>query len=231
VVDYVNGSSATYYFLRLDNGSLIPLVEPPPAYLVGTGERVEAELVFTEVGVGARVLAPREPTQAIPRQPVSGSLLVTLVAAKFADVSAEPYNMSYVHDVVFGPFPSMRHFWESASGGAVVIRPYYIHWGWVTLPRTKADYCNTGNDFSQIAIDVINILYSRGGQATLIFIPNYCPLRCAAVRLGRWAWHYPLLELRHAIWHHLACGVANILLRQLYSTGGGCAGFRPRVRP
>jgi M6 family metalloprotease-like protein len=168
VVDYVNGSSATYYFLMLDNGSLIPLVEPPPHYLVGTGERVEAELVYTEVGVGARVLAPREPTQAIPRQPVSGSLLVTLVAAKFADVSFEPYNMSYVHDLAFGPFPSMRHFWESASGGAVVIRPYYIHWGWVTLPRTKADYCNTGNAFSQIAVDVINVLYSKG-----VMLPSY----------------------------------------------------------
>jgi len=168
VVDYVNGSSATYFFLMLDNGSLIPLVDPPPHYLVGTGERVEAELVFTEVGVGARVLAPREPTQAIPRQPVSGPLLVTLVAAKLADVSAEPYNMSYVHDVAFGPFPSMRHFWESASGGAVVIRPYYIHWSWVTLPRTKADYCNTSNAFYYIAVDVINILYSRG-----VRLPSY----------------------------------------------------------
>jgi hypothetical protein len=106
VVDYVNGSSKTYFFLRLDNGSLIPLVEPPPHYLVGTGERVEAELVYTEVGARAVVLAPREPTQAIPRQPVSGPLSVTLVAAKLADVSAEPYNMSYVHDVVFGTFPS-----------------------------------------------------------------------------------------------------------------------------
>jgi M6 family metalloprotease-like protein len=168
VVDYENGSSATYFFLMLDNGTLIPLVEPPPHYLVGTGERVEAEIVYTEVGVGARVSAPREPTQAIPRQPVSGPLLVTLVAAKFADVSFEPYNMSYVHDVVFGPFPSMRHFWESASGGALIIRPYYIHWGWISLPRTKADYCNTGNDFSQIAIDVINILYSRG-----VRLPSY----------------------------------------------------------
>jgi hypothetical protein len=63
---FVNGSSVTYFFLMLDNGTLIPLVEPPPAYLVGTGERVEAELVYTEEGVGARVLAPREPTQAIP---------------------------------------------------------------------------------------------------------------------------------------------------------------------
>jgi hypothetical protein len=106
---FVNGSSATYFFLRLDNGTLIPLVEPPPAYLVGTGERVETELVFTEVGVRARVLAPREPMQSIPRRLVSGPLLVTLVAAKFADVSAEPYNMSYVHDVVFGPFPSTYH--------------------------------------------------------------------------------------------------------------------------
>jgi len=171
VEDYVNGSSATYFFLMLDNGSLIPLVEPPPHYLVGTGERVEAEIVFTEVGVGARVLAPRELAQAIPRRPVSGPLLVTLVAAKFADVSAEPYNMSYVHDVVFGPFPSMRHFWESASGGAVIIRPYYIHWGWVTLPRTKADYCNTGNvknAFNNITKDVIDILYSKG-----VKLPSY----------------------------------------------------------
>ncbi len=171
VVDYVNGSSKTYFFLKLDNGTLIPLVEPPPHYLVGTGERVEAELVFTEVGVGARVLAPREPTQTIQRQPVSGPLLVTLVAAKFADVSAEPYNMSYIHDVVFGPFPSMRHFWESVSGGAVIIRPYYIHWGWVSLPRTKADYCKTGNaDFAlyNIATDVINVLYSKG-----VRLPSY----------------------------------------------------------
>jgi len=172
VEDYVNGSSKTYFFLKLDNGTLIPLVEPPPHYLVGTGERVEAEIVYTEVGVGARVLAPREPTLtpalAIPRQPVSGPLLVTLVAAKFADVSFEPYNMSYVHDVVFGPFPSMRHFWESASGGAVIIRPYYIHWGWVTLPRTKANYCNTGDAFDYIAIDVINVLYSRG-----VRLPSY----------------------------------------------------------
>jgi len=164
---FVNGSSVTYYFLMLDNGTLIPLVEPPPAHLIGTEERVEAELVFTEVGVGARVLAPREPTQAIPSRPVSGPLLVTLVAARLADVSAEPYNMSYVHDVVFGPFPSMRHFWEYMLGGAVIIRPYYIHWGWATLPRTKADYCNA-NFFDDITRDVINILYSEG-----IMLPSY----------------------------------------------------------
>jgi hypothetical protein len=91
---FVNGSSVTYFFLMLDNGTLIPLVEPPPAYLIGTEERVEAELVYTEEGVKARVLAPREPALAIPSRPVSGPLLVTLVAAKFADVSAEPYNMS-----------------------------------------------------------------------------------------------------------------------------------------
>jgi uncharacterized protein YcfJ len=57
---FVNGSSVTYFFLMLDNGTMIPLVEPPPAYLIG--ERVEAEIVFTEEGVRARVLAPREPT-------------------------------------------------------------------------------------------------------------------------------------------------------------------------
>ena len=177
VVDYVNGSSATYFFLMLDNGSLIPLVEPPPAHLVGTGERVKAELVFTEVGVGARVLAPREPTQAIPRQPVSGPLLVTLVAAKFADVSFEPYNMSYVHDLAFGPFPSMRHFWESASGGAVVIRPYYIHWSWVTLPSNGSRYCI--NTINNITRDVINILYSEGvrlpSYSYLVIVLNYRP--------------------------------------------------------
>ena len=177
VEDYVNGSSKTYFFLQLENGSLIPLVEPPPAYLVGTGERVEAELVFTEVGVGARVLAPREPTQAIPRQPVSGPLLVTLVAAKFADVSFEPYNMSYVHDLAFGPFPSMRHFWESASGGAVVIRPYYIHWSWVTLPSNGSRYCI--NTINNITRDVINILYSEGvrlpSYSYLVIVLNYRP--------------------------------------------------------
>jgi len=177
VEDYVNGSSATYYFLWLDDGSLIPLVEPPPHYLVGTGVRVEAELVYTEVGVGARVLAPREPTQAIPRQPVSGSLLVTLVAAKFADVSFEPYNMSYVHDLAFGPFPSMRHFWESASGGAVIIRPYYIHWSWVTLPSNGSRYCI--NTINNITRDVINILYSEGvrlpSYSYLVIILNYRP--------------------------------------------------------
>ena len=62
----------------------------------------------------------------------------------------------------------MRHFWESVSGGAVVIRPFYIHWGWVSLPRTKADYCNTGNAFSPIATDVINILYNKG-----VRLPSY----------------------------------------------------------
>jgi hypothetical protein len=182
VVDYENGSSATYYFLMLDNGTLIPLVEPPPYYLVGTGKRVEAELVFTEVGVGARVLAPREPTLTpaltIPRQPVSGPLLVTLVAAKFADVSFEPYNMSYIHDVVFGPFPSMRHFWESASDGAVVIRPYYIHWDWVTLPRNGTQYCSALAPH-YIGKDVINILYSEGirlpSYSYLIIVLNYRP--------------------------------------------------------
>ncbi|MFZ8808711.1 MAG: hypothetical protein ACO2PN_11490, partial [Pyrobaculum sp.] len=90
----------------------------------------------------------------------------------------EPYNMSYVHDVVFGPFPSMRHFWESASGGALIIRPYYIHWGWVTLPRTKTDYCNA-NFFVDITRDVINILYSEGimlpSYSYLIIILNYRP--------------------------------------------------------
>ncbi len=209
VEDYVNGSSATYYFLMLDNGTLIPLVEPPPHYLVGTGERMEAELVFTEVGVGARVLAPRELAQAIQRQPVSGPLLVTSVAAKFADVSAEPYNMSYVHDVVFGPFPSMRHFWESVSSGAVVIRPYYIHWGWVTLPRTKADYCNTGNvrnAFYNIATDVINVLYSKGvrlpSYSYLIIVLNDV-LPCGpAAGLGTirfWSFNTPYGAIRLAV--------------------------------
>jgi len=202
VVDYENGSSATYYFLGLDNGTLIPLVEPPPHYLVGTGERVEAELVFTEVGVGARVSAPREPTLTpaltIPSQPVSGSLLVTLVAAKFADVSFEPYNMSYIHDLAFGPFPSMRHFWESASNGAVIIRPYYIHWDWATLPRTQADYCNT-SFFYNITIDVINILYSEGirlpSYSYLIIILNYRPTclggAIGAATLGFWEFDTP----------------------------------------
>jgi hypothetical protein len=78
---FVNRSSATYFFLMLDNGSLIPLAKPPPAHLVGTGERVKAEIVYTKEGVKAMVLAPREPTQTIPSRPVSGSLLVTLVAA------------------------------------------------------------------------------------------------------------------------------------------------------
>ena len=132
VEDYVNGSSKTYFFLQLENGSLIPLVEPPPAHLVGTGERVEAEIVYTEEGVKAMVLAARESAQVIPRQRVFGPLLVTLVAAKFADVSTEPYNMSYVHDVVFGPFPSMRHFWEYMLGGVVITLPFYIHWKWLT---------------------------------------------------------------------------------------------------
>ncbi len=196
---FVNGSSVTYFFLMLDNGTLIPLVEPPPAYLVGTEERVEAELVFTEEGVKARVLAPREPTQAIPRQPVSGPLLVTLVAARLADVSAEPYNMSYVHDVVFGPFPSMRHFWEYVLGGAVIIRPYYIHWGWVSLPRNKTAYCNTSNALYYIATDVINILYSRGvklpSYSYLIIVLNDVP-PCDSGSAGRgtirfWSFNTP----------------------------------------
>jgi hypothetical protein len=207
VVDYENGSSATYYFLMLDNGSLIPLAEPPPHYLVGTGERVEAELVHTEVGVGARVLSPREPTLATLSRPVSGSLLVTLVAAKFADVSFEPYNMSYVHDVVFGPFPSMRHFWESASGGALIIRPYYIHWGWVTLPKTMADYCNTGNAFSQIAIDVINVLYSRGVRLPsysylVVVLNDVPPCYSGAAGIGTisfWSFNTPYGTIRLAV--------------------------------
>jgi len=103
-------------------------VEPPPAHLVGTGERVEAELVYTEEEVRAVVLAPQVPAQVIPSLPVSSLLSVTLVGARLADVSAEPYNMSYVHDVVFGPFPSMRHFWEYMLGGVVITRPFYIHW-------------------------------------------------------------------------------------------------------
>jgi hypothetical protein len=177
---FVNRSSVTYFFLMLDNGTLIPLVEPPPAHLVGTEERVEAELVFTEEGVKARVLAPPEPTQAIQRQPVSGPLLVTLVAARLADVSAEPYNMSYVHDVVFGPFPSMRHFWEYILGGAVIIRPYYIHWRWLTLPRTGAQYCDTRSAFGNITIDVLNMLYNTAGvrlpdNSYLIIVLNAQP--------------------------------------------------------
>jgi hypothetical protein len=47
---FVNRSSVTYFFLMLDNGTLIPLAEPP---LADTGARVEAELVYTEVGVKA----------------------------------------------------------------------------------------------------------------------------------------------------------------------------------
>ena len=157
VVDYVNGSSKAYFFLQLENGSLVPLAGLP-----------QAQLAAADGGAGAGPLALSGSLQGIPRQPISGPLLVTLVAAKFADVSAEPYNMSYIHDVVFGPFPSMRSFWESVSGGAVVIRPYYIHWGWVPLPRTKAGYCNTSNAFYQISADVINILYNEG-----IKLPSY----------------------------------------------------------
>ncbi len=111
---------------------------------------------------------------------MSGSLLVTLVAARLADVSAEPYNMSYVHDVVFGPFPSMRHFWEYVLGGAVIIRPYYIHWRWLTLPRTGAQYCNTGSAFGNITIDVLNTLYNTAGirlpdRSYLIIVLNAQP--------------------------------------------------------
>ena len=91
---FVNGSSATYFFLQLENGSLIPLVEPPPAHLVGTGARVEAELVYTEEEAKAMVLAPQEPAQVIPSWTISGLLPVTLVGSRLADVSAKPYNMS-----------------------------------------------------------------------------------------------------------------------------------------
>ncbi len=91
---FVNGLSVTYFFLMLDNGTLIPLVESPPEYLVGTGERVEAEIVYTEEEVRAMVLAPQEPTRIIPSRPVSGLLSVTSVGARLADVSAKPYNMS-----------------------------------------------------------------------------------------------------------------------------------------
>jgi len=168
VEDYVNGSSKTYFFLQLENGSLVPLVESPPAHLVGTGERVEAEFVYTEEGVKARVLAARESAQVIPTWTISGLLPVTLVAAKFADVSATPYTRFYLHDVVFGPFPSMRHFWESVSDGDILIQPYYIYWDWVSLPKTKAGYCNAGDVLYQITTDVIDILYNKG-----IRLPSY----------------------------------------------------------
>jgi hypothetical protein len=33
--------------------------------------------------------------------------------------------------VVFGPFLSMRHFWEYMLGGVAITRPFYIHWKWL----------------------------------------------------------------------------------------------------
>lgn len=100
--------------------------------------------------------------------PVRGPLLVSVVGAKFRDVAAEPYNYSYIHDVVFGPFPSLRDFWEYVSGGAVVVRPYYVG-AWLTLPKTAADYCSGGSyQFYNVASDVINLLYQRGVQ-----LPDY----------------------------------------------------------
>ena len=95
-----------------------------------------------------------------PRPPVAGPLLVTVVAAKFNDRPQEPFNYSYIYAVVFGPFPSVRDFWEYESGGAIKLRPCYVHWGWLTLPRSRDTYCTSaGIDFAAIAQDVINLLY------------------------------------------------------------------------
>ncbi|MEM4438517.1 MAG: hypothetical protein QW680_07775 [Pyrobaculum sp.] len=165
VTDYVNGTSKTDLFFMLENGTLIPLTGDVPWELVGSGVRVKAEVVDGK----ARLLLPAaEPLAAPPPQsPVRGNLLVTVVAAKFKDVPDEPYNYSYIHDVVFGPHPSLRDFWEYVSRGAVRIRPYYIHWGWLTLPRTTAEYCSAqsiSDTLRLITSDVINALYQRGVQ-------------------------------------------------------------------
>ncbi|AAL62818.1 hypothetical protein PAE0478 [Pyrobaculum aerophilum str. IM2] len=169
VTDYVNGTSKTDLFFMLENGTLIPLTVDVPWELVGSGVRVKAEVVDGK----ARLLLPAaEPLAAPPPQsPVRGNLLVTVVAAKFKDVPDEPYNYSYIHDVVFGPHPSLRDFWEYVSRGAIKIKPYYVHWGWITLPRTTSDYClvpDINTVVELIAEDVINSLYQRGVQ-----LPDY----------------------------------------------------------
>ncbi|MGC8584338.1 MAG: hypothetical protein ACP5MH_11535, partial [Thermoproteus sp.] len=162
--DYVNGTSHTDLFFMFENGTLVPLVGEVPWWVVGSGVKVSAVVD----GGAARVVGLPEALQTSPlaqslvQSPISGPQLVTVVAAKFKDVPNEPYNYSYIHDVVFGPFPSARDFWEYVSGGAITLRPYYISPGWITLPKTTSDYCSSGNALFNIALDVINALYSSG---------------------------------------------------------------------
>lgn len=163
-VDYVNGTGRVDYYFVFENGSAVPAAGSIPHWLVGTGEPVVVDGRLEDGSLYVTSVAGVEPLAAPPPQaPVRGPLLVTVVAAKFRDKAQEPFNNSYVHDVTLGPFPSMRDFWEYASGNVITLRPYYIHWGWLTLPRNRDDYCTSGYmNVEAVTQDVINLLYDKG---------------------------------------------------------------------
>jgi len=116
-------------------------------------------------------------------------LQVAVVAAKFSDVADEPYNYSYVHDVVFGPFPSVRDFWERSSNGAIRLRPFYVHPRWLNLGLSTADYCSVSDGPSLVASRVVERLYYDYGVELpdggyLIIVLNAGPSCVGAAGIG-----------------------------------------------
>jgi len=172
VSDYVNEEGRLVggdvrFFLVLDNGTWVPVEGEVPWGLVGTGEKVivegtlEGDVLRVSQAMANTVSSP-------PQRPVRGVLQVAVVAAKFSDVTDEPYNYSYIHDVVFGPFPSVRDFWERSSNGAVKLRPFYVHPRWLNLDMSTADYCNVSDvatRLRQLTSRIVERLYYDYGVA------------------------------------------------------------------
>jgi len=159
-VDYVNGTSALEYYLYNGTHYLKVAGEGLGKYL-GQHVTIEAE----EAGgvlLAKAVTAPEPLATGINPSPIKGNLLVTAVGMKFANNNTEPLPLSYIEGAVFGPYPSIKDFWETSSKRQITISKYYTY-AWGTLPKGDADYCSNGYQFYQVALDTINYLYRQKG--------------------------------------------------------------------
>jgi len=164
-VDYVNGTSALEYYLYNGTHYLKVVGEGLGKYL-GQHVTIEAEEA-DGVLLAKAVTAPEPLATGINPSPIKGNLLVTAVGMKFANNNTEPLPLSYIENAVFGPYPSIKDFWETSSKRQITISKYYTY-AWGTLPKGDTNYCSNGYQFYQVAQDTINHLYQRG-----IRLPNY----------------------------------------------------------
>lgn len=160
-------SSELRVYLMLDDGRFLE-TSGAPLDLVGVGERV---VVYGDLSGGVlKVSSVEGSTYGLPSRVVSGNLPVVVVAARWSDVETVPYNYTYIHDVVFGRFPSVRDYYESVSGGRVRLRPFHVEPSWITLSISTSQFCSMDREerLKRVTSDVIAQLYQRG-----VHLPNY----------------------------------------------------------